>query len=152
MQLFWGGADGGALWGEAASALRSAPGLGVSPRPSAASPAGGAQRPGLGSSAPAPAPGFEGHGSSPETGVWITARVEGRQCRRARQPTPEPQGGGPSRPCPQLRGCPIELRFPRQPGPLGEASDSRAEPQPRSAVPPVDGEPGNPTLGRLLEP
>ena len=106
----------------------------------------------LGRSAPPPSLGFKGHGSSLETGVWITARVEGRQCRRARQPTPQPRGGGPCQALLTAAGLPVEPRSPRQPGPLGEASDSRAEPQPRSAVPPVDGEPGNPTLGRLLEP
>ncbi|CAN0210952.1 unnamed protein product [Rangifer tarandus platyrhynchus] len=60
----------------------------------------------LGRSAPAPSPGFKGHGRSLETGVWITACVEGQPCRRARQPTPQPRGGGPCQALPTAAGLP----------------------------------------------
>ena len=70
-------------WSCRPSSHRSAPGW-VSPR--------GHQQPVLleahsgqgcvGRSGPAPSLGFRGRGSNPETGVWITARVEGQQCRR----------------------------------------------------------------------
>ena len=70
----------------------------------------------LGRSAPPPSLGFKGHGSSPETGVWITARVEGRQCRRARQPTPQPRGGGPCQALLTAAGLPSSPGLPGNQG------------------------------------
>ena len=56
----------------------------------------------VGRSGPAPSLGFKGHGSNLEAGVWVTARVEGQQCRPAG--CASTSGRGPGRALPTAAG------------------------------------------------
>lgn len=101
----------------------------------------------VGRSGPAPSLGFKGHGSNLEAGVWVTARVEGQQCRPAG--CASTSGRGPGRALPTAAGLPLQAQVSLAP---------RAESQPRREAvrgrpcAPVDGEPGTPAPRRLLEP